>query len=172
MSDQLGCTAKPVCVSNQRNCKGSKTVLTEDGPLHFDVPRDRSGSFEPLLILKHARRFTGFDDEIIAMYARGMTVREIQSFLQEQCGIEVSPEFICSVTDEVMTEVTAWQMRPLEPMYPVVFFDALRVKIREDAVVLNKAVYLALGFLPDGSRYMQRPVDRRHRGRQVLNEGV
>ena len=86
------------------------------------------------------------------MYARGMTVREIQGFLAEQYGTEVSPEFISSVTDAVMAEVTAWQSRPLEPMYPVVFFDALRVKIREDAVVRNKAIYLALGVLPDGTR--------------------
>ena len=110
------------------------------------------GSFEPLLIPKHERRFTGFDDKIVAMYARGMTVREIQGFLAEQYGTEVSPDFISSVTDAVMTEVTAWQSRPLEVMYPVVFFDALRVKIREDAVVRNKAIYLALGVLPDGTR--------------------
>ncbi|WP_420874561.1 IS256 family transposase [Paraburkholderia tropica] len=121
-------------------------------PIRIEVPRDRDGSFEPLLIPKHERRFTGFDDKIVAMYARGMTVREIQCFLQEQYTTEVSPEFISSVTDEVMAEVTAWQARPLEPMYPVVFFDALRVKIREDAVVRNKAVYLALGILPDGTR--------------------
>ncbi|MBG7622446.1 IS256 family transposase [Herbaspirillum sp. AP02] len=155
MSHHLGYppgAAKPASGTNQRNGKGGKTVLTEDGPLRIEVPRDRSGSFEPLLIPKHERRFTGFDDKIIAMYARGMTVREIQAFLQEQYGTEVSPEFISSVTDEVMVEVTAWQSRPLEPMYPVVFFDALRVKIREDAVVRNKAVYLALGVLPDGSR--------------------
>ncbi len=106
------------------------------------MPRDRDGSFEPILIPKHERRFTGFDDKIVAMYARGMTVREIHGFLLEQYGTEVSPDFIRSVTDEVMADVTAWQARPLEPMYPVVFFDALRVKIREDAVVRNKAVYL------------------------------
>jgi len=155
MSHHLGYppgTAKPVSTTNQRNGKGGKTVLTEDGPLRIEVPRDRSGSFEPLLIPKHERRFTGFDDKIIGMYARGMTVRKIQAFLQEQYGTEVSPEFISSVTDEVMAEITAWQGRPLEPMYPVVFFDALRVKIREDAVVRNKAVYLTLGVLPDGSR--------------------
>ena len=144
--------AKPAAVSNQRNGKGAKTVLTEDGPIRIEVPRDRDGSFEPLLIPKHERRFTGFDDKIVAMYARGMTVREIQGFLLEQYATEVSPEFISSVTDEVMAEVTAWQARPLEPMYPVVFFDALRVKIREDAVVRNKAVYLALAVLPDGTR--------------------
>ncbi len=145
-------TAKPEEMANQRNGKSGKTVLTQDGPLQIDVPRDRDASFEPILIPKHARRFTGFDDKIVAMYARGMTVREIQGFLTEQYGVDVSPEFISSVTDAVMAEVTAWQSRPLEPMYPVVFFDALRVKIREDAVVRNKAIYLALGVLADGSR--------------------
>src|SRR5260221_9061114 len=144
--------AKSQQTSNQRNGRSGKTVLTEDGPLRIEVPRDRDGSFEPLLIPKHERRFTGFDDKIIAMYARGMTVREVQGFLADQYGVEVSPEFISSVTDAVMAEVGTWQARPLEPMYPVVFFDALRVKIREDAVVRNKAIYLALGVLPDGTR--------------------
>jgi len=144
--------ARPPEATNQRNGRSSKTVLTDDGPLAVDIPRDRDGSFAPILIPKHERRFTGFDDKIIAMYARGMTVREIQAFLVEQYGTEVSPEFISSVTDAVMDEVTAWQTRPLEIMYPVVFFDALRVKIREDGVVRNKAVYLALGVLPDGTR--------------------
>jgi transposase-like protein len=144
--------AKPESATNQRNGKSGKTVITEDGPLRIEVPRDRDGSFEPLLIPKHERRFTGFDDKIIAMYARGMTVREVQGFLGDQYGVEVSPEFISNVTDAVMAEVGAWQARPLEPMYPVVFFDALRVKIREDAVVRNKAIYLALGVLPDGTR--------------------
>ena len=155
MSHHLGYppgAARPEQALNHRNGRSAKTVLTEDGPLRIEVPRDRQGSFEPILIPKHERRFTGFDDKIIAMYARGMTVREIQAFLAEQYASEVSPEFISSVTDEVMAEVTTWQGRPLEPMYPVVFFDALRVKIREDAVVRNKAVYLALGVLPDGTR--------------------
>ena len=145
-------TDKPSEGKNHRNGASGKTVLTEDGPLRIEVPRDRSGSFEPLLIPKHERRFTGFDDKIVAMYARGMTVREIQGFLAEQYGTEVSPDLISSVTDAVMSEVTAWQARALEPMYPVVFFDALRVKIREDAVVRNKAIYLALGVRPDGTR--------------------
>ena len=100
-------TAKPEEATNQRNGKSAKTVLTEDGPLRIEVPRDRAGSFEPILIPKHERRFTGFDDKIVAMYARGMTVREIQGFLAEQYGTEVSPEFISSVTDAVMAEVTA-----------------------------------------------------------------
>ena len=145
-------SARPEDAANHRNGSTAKTVQTEDGPLRIEVPRDRAGRFEPLLIPKHERRFTGFDDKIVALYARGMTVREIQGFLAEQYGTEVSPEFISSVTDAVMAEITAWQGRPLEPMYPVVFFDALRVKIREDAVVRNKAIYLALGVLPDGTR--------------------
>jgi transposase-like protein len=144
--------AKPEHAQNHRNGASGKTVLTGEGPLRLDMPRDREGSFEPLLIPKHARRFTGFDDKVVALYARGMTVREIQGFLAEQYGVEVSPEFISGVTDAVMAEVTAWQSRPLELLYPVVFFDALRVKIREDAVVRNKAIYLALGVLPDGTR--------------------
>jgi len=143
---------RPVGQTNQRNGTSGKTVLTDDGPFDIDVPRDRDGSYEPLIVGKHERRFTGFDQKIIAMYARGMTVREIQGYLAEMYGTEVSPDFISKVTDEVMAEVTAWQSRPLEPMYPVVFFDALRVKIRDDAVVRNKAVYLALAVLPDGTR--------------------
>ena len=143
---------KPAGTANHRNGKSAKTVLTDTGALAIEVPRDRHGSFEPQLIGKHERRFTGFDDKIIAMYARGMTVREIQGFLAEMYAIDVSPDLISSVTDAVMVEVAAWQARPLEAMYPVVFFDALRVKIREDAVVRSKAVYLALGVLPDGSR--------------------
>ena len=155
MSHHLGYqpgTAKPEQSTNYRNGNSGKTVLTDDGPLRIEVPRDRDGSFNPQLIGKHERRFTGFDDKIVAMYARGMTVREIQGFLGEMYRVEVSPDFISSVTDAVMAEVSAWQARPLEMMYPVVFFDALRVKIREDAVVRSKSVYLALGVLPDGTR--------------------
>ena len=143
---------KPDETTNHRNGTSGKTVLTDDGPLPIDVPRDREGSFEPQLIGKHERRFTGFDDKIIALYARGMTVREIQAFLAEMYAVDVSPDLISTVTDAVVAEVTAWQARPLEPMYPVVFFDALRVKIRDEAVVRSKAVYLALAILPDGSR--------------------
>jgi len=144
--------AKPAEVDNHRNGSTAKTVVTDTGKLRIDIPRDRDGSFAPVLIPKHQRRFTGFDDKIIGLYARGISVREIQAFLLEAYGTEVSADFISSVTDAVMEEVGAWQNRPLEPMYPVVFFDALRVKIREDAVVRNKAVYLALGVQPDGRR--------------------
>ena len=144
--------AKPADASNHRNGHTSKTVVTDTGKLRLDIPRDRDGSFSPLLIPKHERRFTGFDDKIIGLYARGISVREIQAFLLEAYGTEVSADFVSSVTDAVMEEVAAWQNRPLEAMYPVVFFDALRVKIREDAVVRNKAVYLALGVQADGKR--------------------
>ncbi len=143
---------KPEAATNQRNGSTSKTVLTGDGKLRIETPRDREGSFEPLLLPKHARRFTAFDDSIIALYARGLTVREIQGYLAEAYGTEVGHDLISTVTDGVLAEVTAWQSRPLEPVYPVVFFDALRVKIREDAVVRNKAVYLALGIRRDGTR--------------------
>jgi transposase-like protein len=155
MSGHLGYAPgeeKPEDQSNHRNGTSGKTVITDDGPIRIEVPRDREGSYEPQLIGKHERRFTGFDQKIISMYARGMTVREIQAYLLEMYGTEVSPDFISTVTDEVMAEVVAWQNRPLEPMYPVIFFDALRVKIRDDAVVRNKAIYLALGVLPDGGR--------------------
>ena len=144
--------AKPEAGGNQRNGASAKTVHTETGPLRIEVPRDRAGSFEPVLVGRHERRFTGFDDKIIALYARGMTVREIQAFMAEQYGSEVSAELISTVTEEVMAEVLAWQGRPLEPMYPVVFFDALRVKIRDEGQVRNKAIYLALAVLPDGTR--------------------
>jgi transposase-like protein len=143
---------RPEATTNQRNGVTAKTVLTGDGRMRIETPRDRDGSFEPLLIPKHARRFTAFDDSIVALYARGLTVREIQGFLVESYGTEVSPDLISTVTDGVLAEVTAWQARPLEAVYPVVFFDALRVKIREDNVVRNKAVYLALGVRRDGSR--------------------
>ncbi len=143
---------KPPGQANERNGASGKTVITDRGPVRVEVPRDRDGSFEPILIPKHERRFTGFDERIIAMYARGMSVREIQAFLAESYGTEVSPDFISSVTEEVMAEALTWQSRPLETMYPVVFFDALRVKIRDDGVVSNKAVYLALGIQADGQR--------------------
>ena len=143
---------KPEDSSNHRNGTSGKTVLTDDGPLALDLPRDREGSFEPRLIGKHERRFSGFDDKIIALYARGLTVRDIQAFLSEMYATDVSADLISTVTEAVTAEVTAWQGRPLEPMYPVVFFDALRVKIRDEAVVRSKAVYLALAVLRDGTR--------------------
>jgi putative transposase len=137
---------------NHRNGGSKKTLVSEDGKLEIEVPRDRAGEFEPQFIRKGQKRFGGFDTKIIAMYAQGMTVREIQRFLQEQYQVEVSTDLISTVTDSVMEDVIEWQNRPLEPMYPVVFFDALRVKIRDEGTVKNKAVYLALGIQRDGTK--------------------
>jgi putative transposase len=145
-------TNKPTETANHRNGTTAKTVLTDDGPVEIAVPRDRAGTFAPVLVPKHARRLSGFDDKVLALYARGLPTREIQHFLEEIYGIEVSPDLISAVTDAVLPEVTAWQTRPLEPMYPVVFFDAFFLKVREDGVVRNKAIYLALAVLPDGRR--------------------
>ena len=148
--------AKPPEQANERNGASGKTIITDRGPVRVDLPRDRDGSFEPILIPKHERRFTGFDERIIAMYARGMSVREIQGFLAESYGTEVSPDFISSVTDEVMAEAIAWQSRPLEAMYPVVFFDALRVKIRSDGVVQRWADTPRWQFFSGQSYYEDR----------------
>jgi putative transposase len=137
---------------NHRNGTSKKTLLSEDGKLEIEVPRDRTGEFDPQFIRKGQRRFGGFDQKIIAMYAQGMTVREIQRFLEEQYKVEVSADLISTVTDSVLEDVLEWQNRPLEPMYPVVFFDALRVKIRDEGSVKNKAVYLALGIQRDGTK--------------------
>lgn len=143
---------KPEGVSTQRHGTTAKTVQTEDGPVEIEVPRDRENTFEPLLVKKHQRRLNGFDMRVLGLYARGMTVREIQGWLKEQYGAEVSADLISSITDAVVDEIKEWQNRPLERMYPVVFFDALRVKIRDEGHVKNKAVYLALGILADGTK--------------------
>ncbi len=137
---------------NHRNGTSKKTLLSKDGKLEIEVPRDRLSEFEPQFIRKGQRRFGGFDSKIIAMYAQGMTVGEIKAFLEEQYKVEVSADLISTVTDSVMDDVLEWQNRPLERMYPVVFFDALRVKIRDEGTVKNKAVYLALGIQRDGTK--------------------
>jgi putative transposase len=137
---------------NHRNGTSAKTVLTPEGPMELSIPRDRHGRFDPALIGKYRRRFPGFDDKIIALYARGMSTRDIQAHVRELYGIEVSPDLVSAVTDSVIDEVAAWQARPLESTYAIVFFDALRVKIRDEGLVRNKAVYLAIGIRPSGER--------------------
>jgi len=139
---------------NNRNGTSPKTVLTEDGSVEIDVPRDRNGSFEPQIVAKGETRLDGFDDKIISLYARGMTVREIQGHLRELYAVDVSPDLISRVTDAVLDEVREWQNRPLDAVYPVVFFDALRVKIRDESVVKNKAVYLALALDCEGHKHV------------------
>ena len=137
---------------NRRNGYSKKTVLGERSKLELRIPRDREGTFDPKLIAKYQRRFPGFDDKIISMYARGMSVREIQGHLMEIYGLDVSPDLISTVTDAVLESVTEWQNRALETSYPLIFFDALRVKIRDEGLVRNKAVYLALGVQADGTK--------------------
>ena len=137
---------------NARNGKSKKGLLTDHGRMEIVSPRDRNGSFEPELVKKRQTRFDGFDDKILSMYSRGMTVREIQGHLEDIYAVEVSPDLISSVTDSVLEEVRAWQNRPLDAVYPIVFMDALRVKIRDNGHVINKAVYMALGVNLDGHK--------------------
>ncbi len=138
--------------SNHRNGYSKKSVLTATSKVNLAIPRDRAGTFDPQLIAKYQRRFPDFDDKIISTYARGMSVREIRGHLEEIYGLDVSPDLISAVTDAVLDEVAEWQNRPLDASYPLVFFDALRVKIRDEGFVRNKAVYIALGVLPDGTK--------------------
>lgn len=137
---------------NRRNGKTDKTVRTGQGPIAIEVPRDRDGTFEPQLIPKHQRHFDGFDDKILSMYARGMTVREIRAHLEEIYGVEVSPDLISRVTDAVIEEMTSWQTRPLDRVYLVAYLDALVIKVRDKSGVQNKSVYIVVGVRPDGSK--------------------
>lgn len=137
---------------NSRNGSGKKTLRTEQGDVTVEVPRDRNGTFEPQLVKKHQRSFKGFDDKILSMYARGMSVRDIQGHLAEIYGTEVSPDLISRVTDAVIDEVQAWQVRPLDPVWPIVFLDALVLKVRDQGVVQNKSAYIALGMGVDGHK--------------------
>jgi putative transposase len=139
-------------IGNTRNGKSRKTLKGDFGELPIEIPRDRLGHFEPQIIGKHQSRWTGFDDKIISLYARGLTVREIQSHLEELYGAEVSPTLISSVTDAVTEEVKAWQLRPLDPIYPIVYLDCIHVKVRDTGAVRVKAVYLAIGINMDGEK--------------------
>lgn len=137
---------------NARNGTTPKTLTTEQGDVPIDVPRDRSGTFEPQLVKKHQRRFTGFDDKILSMYARGMSVRDIQAHLSELYGTDISPSLISTVTDAVVDEVTKWQARPLDAVWPIVYLDAIVLKVRDQGVVQNKHVYMALGISHEGKK--------------------
>jgi transposase-like protein len=145
-------TGKEQKRENTRNGLSRKRVITDNGVVELAIPRDREGSFEPQIVPKGERRLAGFDERVLALYARGLTVREIQAFVREQYGVDVSPDLISSVTDSVLDEVQQWQNRPLAALYPLVFFDALFVSIRDEGLVRKKAVYLALGVRTDGTR--------------------
>lgn len=136
--------------TNSRNGSYKKRIKGEFGNLDVTVPRDRDATFEPVILPKGQSRFTGFDDKIIALYARGMTTRDIQAHLEEMYGVEVSPTLISQVTRAVQEEITLWQNRPLDEIYPIVYLDAIRIKVRQDGRVINKAVYLAIGVNLDG----------------------
>src|SRR3569833_2528029 len=137
---------------NTRNGKSRKSLKSKSGEMEIAVPRDRNGSFEPQVVRKHQTRWEGLDRQIIALYARGMTVRDIQAQLQEIYGVEVSAGLISEVTDEVLDEVKIWQSRPLENMYPVMFLDALMIKMRHEGRVENRAVYVAIGITEEGQK--------------------
>jgi putative transposase len=137
---------------NSRNGKNRKTLKGEFGELELETPRDREGSFEPQIVGKRQTRWTGFDDKIVSMYARGMTTREIQGHLQEMYGVEVSPTLISNVTDAVVEEVKQWQSRPLEELYPIVYLDALMVKVRDQGHVQNKAIHVVMGVDLEGQK--------------------
>lgn len=137
---------------NSRNGKGDKTIHTESGSVDIEVPRDRTGTFDPQLVRKRQRRLEGFDDKVLSLYARGMTTRQIQGHLKELYGTEVSPALISTVTDSVLSDVQAWQERPLDSVYPIVYLDALHLKMRTDGIVQTRAVYLALGVNLEGHK--------------------
>ncbi len=149
MDHHLDCDEE---TGNRRNGYGKKTVTTDSCSFEVDILRDREARFDPQLIAKYQRRFPGFDDKVVSIYARGMSMREIVGHLRELCGIDVSPDLASTVTDAVLEEVAAWQGRPLDAVYPLVFFDALRVKIRDEGLVRNKAVHIALGVRADGAK--------------------
>lgn len=143
----------PAEQANRRNGTSTKTLRTEEGPLSIEIPRDRDGSFAPTIVKKHQRDFAGFDDKIISMYGRGMSVRDIQGCLEEMYGVEVSPDLISRATAKVSEDVRTWRLRPLERVYCIVYVDAIVVKVRQEkGPVTNKSAYLAVGVLPDGTR--------------------
>ena len=137
---------------NSRNGNSKKTIKGEFGNMEIAVPRDRNATFDPVIVPKGETRFTGFDDKIISMYARGMTTRDIQGHLQELYGVEVSPTLVSQVTDAILEEITLWQNRPLEEVYPIIYLDAVRVKVRHNSTVINKAVYISIGVTWDGKK--------------------
>ena len=138
--------------SNSRNGYSTKSIITDDGEVPIDVPRDRESSFEPKLVRKHQTRFQSMDDKILSLYAKGMTTREIVATFKEMYDADVSPTLISKVTDSVLEQVVEWQSRPLDEVYPIVYLDCIVVKIRQDKQVINKAVYLALGVNMEGQK--------------------
>src|ERR1700733_10884728 len=174
MSEHLGhgkSEAVTNATGNTRNGHSAKTLQGEFGELPLDIPRDRQGEFEPKLVARHQTRWSGFDDKIISLYARGLSVREIQGHLEEMYGTEVSPALISAVTDAVSEEVKIWQARPLDALYPIVYLDCIHVKVRDSGAVRTKAVYLGHRCEHEWSQGGPGAVDRPDRGREVLAAG-
>jgi transposase-like protein len=139
---------------NNRNGTSPKTVLTDAGAVPVEVPRDRNGTFEPKLVAKRQRRLDGFNDLVIGLVARGMTVRDVRAHLADAYQVDISPELISKITDAVLPELRAWQSRPLDAVYPIVYVDAIVVKVRTDRVVVNRPVYIAMGVDVDGAKHV------------------
>ena len=137
---------------NYRNGHGNKSVITDNGTVHIETPRDRDGTFAPKLIPKRQRHFQGFDNQIISMYARGMSTRDIQSHFEEIYEVEVSHEMIANITDSVIEEVRTWQHRPLDPVYPIVYLDAMVIKVKEGRHIVNKSLYIVIGVNMEGKK--------------------
>ena len=160
--------------ANRRNGKSTKTLRTDQGPMGIEVPRDREGEFEPRIIPKHQREWRGFDEKILAMYSHGMSTQGIQATIKDIYNVDISPELVSRVTDEVKGLVEEWRKRPLEPVYPAVFFDALRVNIRDEGHVSKKSVYLALAIRLDGQKELLGMWIERNEGSKfwmgILNE--
>jgi transposase-like protein len=159
---------------NRRNGKSSKTLRTDQGPMEIEVPRDRNGEYEPAIVPKHQREWRGFDDKILSMYSLGMSTQGIQANIKEIYNVDISAELVSRVTDEVKGLAEEWRNRPLEPFYPVIFFDALRVNIRDEGHVVKKAVYLALAIRLDGQKELLGMWIERNEGSKfwmgILNE--
>lgn len=159
---------RPAGGTNARNGHSSKRLRSDDGELEVNVPRDREGNFEPILIPKHQRHFDGFEEAILSLYSRGLTTRDIQGHLEQMYNVEVSPSLISNVTDAVSEDVKEWQSRPLDPVYPIVFFDAIVAKVRDNGKVSNRAIYLALGVNMQGQKEVLGMWSSRQRRREVL----
>ncbi len=156
---------------NSRNGLTRKTVSTLSGPVQIEVPRDRNGTFEPTIVPKRARRLGNIDDMILSLYSRGMTTRDIEAHLLEIYGVNASRELISNITDVVVDEIKLWQSRPLDEVYPILYIDGIRVRIKDNGVVTTKVAYLAIGVDVDGRKTLPRMLDPGHRGSQVLGQG-
>ena len=154
----------PENTDNRRNGSSAKTLQTDNGEVTITIPRDRNGEFDPVIVQKYQRRLPDFDEKVIALYARGLSTKDIQGYLYEIYKTDVSAELISIVTEEVLAELSAWQNRPLESHYPILYLDGLRVKIRDNGHILNKTIYIAIGVDLEGRKDILGIMGRQNRG--------